>query len=87
MVAAMYLIHEIQLKVESGVEIRLFEGFVTYKRTKNKSNHLKDVKALLDVINKSGSDSSEIFQPQDANMKSAFLVCGIDAGVPPVIRP
>jgi len=41
MVAAMYLIHEIQLKVESGVEIRLFEGFVTYKRTKKQIKSFK----------------------------------------------
>ncbi|RZN34786.1 MAG: hypothetical protein EFT35_09035 [Methanophagales archaeon ANME-1-THS] len=90
MVAALYLIRFIvQSKPES--EVRLFEGFVSFKDSTKKSNHSKDVIMLREVVENPLMFSDSIISPAGLKMdesdilQSAFLVAGIDAGVPPVI--
>jgi hypothetical protein len=90
MVAALYLVKAIT-ETPSISEVRLFEGFVSFKASGTKSNNARDVKLLREVIEDPGTYSDAIIGPEVLKMtesdtlKSAFLVAGIDAGVPPII--
>lgn len=91
MVAALYLIRTIS-EMPKPVDIRLFEGFVSFKSGTVKSNHSRDVELLRKVIDHPEENRNKILtEPGDIKMdetdvlKSAFLVAGIDTGVPPVI--
>lgn len=90
MVAALYLIKAIA-EAEDIVEVRLFEGFVTFKEKDSKSNHSKDVELLREVVEDCSAHHDAIVEAEalriveSDTLKSAFLVAGIDAGVPPVI--
>ncbi len=90
MVAALYLAKAVAaIRAES--EVRLFEGFVSFKARDAKSDHSRDVELLREVIRDPGDFPGGIVAPQDLRMtdsdrlESAFAVAGIDTGVPPVI--
>lgn len=92
MVAALYLIKSIS-ESSPKVEIRLFEGFVLFKSLGTRSDHLQDVKLLKEVIDNPSNYADAIISedaikmnPTDS-LQSAFLVMGIDAGIPPIIMP
>lgn len=88
MVAAMYLMKELIISNPSG-EVRLFEGFVSYKN--KKSDHIEDVKILKQAIEKTKKDIEHIIQPNSLRIletdeiRSAFYILGYDIGIPPVI--
>lgn len=90
MVAALYLVKAIR-EIPSNVEVRLFEGFVSFKESGVKSNHSRDVELLMEVIENPSQYQEAIIEPEALKMdgsdtlKSAFLVTGIDAGIPPLI--
>lgn len=90
MVAAMYLIAGV-LKTEPEVEVRLFEGFVSFKKAGRKGSHCQDVVLLNEVVTNPERHSNSIvvgkklkMEPTDT-LNSAFLVAGVDLGIPPVI--
>jgi hypothetical protein len=89
MVAATYLLRSV-FDAESTAEIRLFEGFASFKSKGAKSSHVKDVKGLRDVawgMSKYGNiiEPEQLRRcPQD-RLESAFKVAGMDFGVPPVV--
>ena len=91
MVAALYLVRRIITEAPSNVEIRLFEGFVSFKEKGTESNHSMDVKRLREVIENPNRYPESIIEPEALKMndsdrlQSAFLVAGIDAGIPPLI--
>ena len=90
MVAALYLVKAIAER-PSSVEIRLFEGFVSFKKTGNKSNHARDVVLLREVVENPAKYSGTIIEPEALKMadsdtlESAFMVAGINAGIPTLI--
>ncbi len=90
MIASLYLMRAIT-EATPKVEIRLFEGFVTFKETGKKSNHSRDVELLREVVENPIQYSEAIIEPKALKMaesdtlKSAFWVTGIDAGIPLVI--
>ena len=88
MVAAMYLLRAI-IDSQPITEVRLFEGFVSFKDRNKSSNHSRDVLALRDVVIKGNRDAiiaPEALKIDDSNLlQSAFLVAGVDLGVPPVL--
>ena len=90
MVAALYLIKAIS-ETEGKAEVRLFEGFVSFKEKGSKSNHSRDVELLREVVEDCSSHHNAIVEAQalriaeSDTLKSAFLVAGINAGVPPII--
>lgn len=92
MVAAMYLVRDIE-KAAHGKEVYLFEGFVSFKDKNVRTNHCEDVERLREVVwnyPKKFSDCivrAEELAPRKHKIVSAFAVCGIDCGVPPVIKP
>jgi len=94
MVAALYLIRAInEMPNSKSVETRLFEGFVSFKADTEQSSHSRDVELLRKVIDcpKKNRDKKILTKgkgiKRDENdvLQSAFLVAGVDAGIPPVI--
>jgi hypothetical protein len=89
MVAALYLVRRV-MEAKPDADIRLFEGFVSYK-TKKKRTHCDDAALLKVVVDNPDRHASNIFSSDSLKMDStdtlvsAFLVAGIDAGIPPVI--
>jgi len=89
MVAATYLIKEISI-LEMKTEVRLFEGFVSFKSKDIASNHSNDVIALRASI-KSPSQET-VIKPDEMKIdasdviSSAFKISGMDYGVPPIIQ-
>jgi len=89
MVAALYLVRQIADATTN--EVCLFEGFVSFKDGKGKSNHRADVLLLREVVQRPEQFANCIIGPDklcgpDERIVSAFNVCGIDCGVPPVIK-
>jgi len=90
MVAALYLIKAIS-ETPKNIEVILFEGFVSFKDTAEKSDHLSDVSLLREVVKNPKQFYDKIYEAEalkiDSSdiLKSAFHVAGIDAGIPPVI--
>jgi hypothetical protein len=68
-------------------EIRLFEGFVSFKEKGKKSSHKDDVLALRSAA--WNLSASAVVKPQGFSetdrIGSAFLVAGMDFGIPPII--
>ena len=92
LVAGMYLIKELYDSHPSG-DVRLFEGFVSYKSKGTKSNHSKDVELLREVIKAVKNKSCRIIKPEEIKtdpgdtIKSAFEVMNLaDIGIPPIIK-
>jgi hypothetical protein len=92
MVASMYLIRDIH-DAKLPTRVRLFEGFVSYKRRDVKSDHKRDVLILRNVIcdpikfADSIYDSSQLKQHPTDVLSCAFCVAGLECGVPAVIKP
>jgi myosin-crossreactive antigen len=88
MVAAMHLIRDIH---EAGCAARLFEGFVSFKDGSVGSNHMDDVRFLREVVREPERFAQNIYSAeqlkldQSDTLQSAFVVAGIDCGVPAVI--
>jgi len=90
MVAAMYLIRDIADAAPVS-SVRLFEGFVSYKDRNLRTDHRADVHLLREVVKDPKRFSDCIIGPDklcgsSGKIVSAFKVCGIDCGVPPVIK-
>jgi hypothetical protein len=88
MVAAFYLVKAI-VDANPVNEVRLFEGFVSFKDSKKKSNHSKDVLLLRDIVNNKTPnviiDANELKINETGSIQSAFLVAGLDLGIPPIL--
>jgi hypothetical protein len=90
MVAALYLVRAIHDSKPNG-EVRLFEGFVSFKDSNETSNHSKDVLLLRDIVNNPNDNLDAIISPDSLKMdstdqiRSAFLVAGLNFGVPPIL--
>jgi hypothetical protein len=92
MVAALYLTKAL-LQAHPNADIRLFEGFVSYRGARRENRpHYRDALLLREVVDHPDRYSDAIFpseslkiDPNDT-LSSAFLVVGIDAGIPPIIK-
>jgi len=90
LVAATYLLREVH-DLPRSREIRLFEGFVSFKPTRSRSSHKDDVLALRDVAWSRVTGRGYLVDPNDLKLNSedevfsAFRVAGMDFGVPPVV--
>lgn len=87
--SAMYLFRELA-ESPPAREVRLFEGFVSFKPKNMASDHSADVQCLQDVIWRvpgAGylASSASLSINSEHVLKSAFAVCGLDYGVPPVV--
>jgi hypothetical protein len=90
MVAAMYLLRDIADATPAN-QVRLFEGFVSYKDRALRNDHSDDVLLLREVVKdpKRFADcivGAEMLCGSADKIVSAFKVCGIDCDVPPVIK-
>ena len=89
LVATMYLLRAMDLAGPSR-QIRLFEGFVSFKDKALKSDHASDVKALRDIAWHPDKHRQAILPPDQLarptdTISSAFEVIGLDYGIPPVL--
>jgi hypothetical protein len=91
MIAAMHVICAIAESAPKA-KVRLFEGFISYKIKGRSSDHRGDVVLLRDVIQEPERfaaciHSMESLRGDPTNrIESAFKVCGLDCGVPVVIK-
>ena len=74
-------------------DVRLYEGFASFKLPGVKSSHTRDVKALRDAVwDPRNPERGEIFCPTELKrckndkLVPAFGFMGMDLGIPPVIR-
>jgi hypothetical protein len=90
LVAATYLLRSIH-DARPVREIRLFEGLASFKPKDARSSHGEDVLNLRKIIWEGASKSGCIVPPQNLAASqgdivlSAFLVAGMDFGVPTVV--
>jgi len=90
LVATTYLLRFIYDQ-EPTRNIRLFEGFVSFKRSKATSSHSDDVEILRTIAWHQDPKLGRIIGPNELPTKagdrveSAFLVSGMDFGVPAII--
>ena len=85
--------HLLRSLVNSGVQrdVRLFEGFLSFKPPNSKSNHIEDVRELRKAVWNSEQDcivAPECIKLHDSDtIESAFKFGGMDFGIPPVVCP
>ncbi|HWP01242.1 MAG TPA: hypothetical protein VNL74_11580 [Methylococcus sp.] len=90
LVAATYLLRAVY-DLHPGREIRLFEGLASFKPKGVRSSHSRDVIGLRRVIWEDASCSGSVIPAEELpaaqgdRVFSAFLVAGMDFGVPPVV--
>lgn len=90
LVAATYLLRAVA-SGEVKREVRLFEGFVSFKPKGSRSSHTDDVCRLRDVVWRPERYPGAITPPDQLALRpsdvvsSAFAVIGLDTGVPPVV--
>ena len=90
LLATMHLLRRLY-EMDSIREIRLFEGFASFKSKQSRSSHTNDVSRLRGVA-WGGSRQGRIVEPEALKMKnddillSAFAVAGMDFGVPVVVE-
>ncbi|MBI4806992.1 MAG: hypothetical protein HY795_17390 [Desulfovibrio sp.] len=90
LLAATYLLKHIS-NIQFDGEIRLFEGFVSFKDSSQKRNHCHDAKCLQNIVKNIQRhkhciiDRREMLFDSSDIILSAFEVHGMDFGVPPII--
>jgi hypothetical protein len=91
MVAAMYLMRALA-DARPKQSVRLFEGFVSYKKAGKRSDDCGDVELLREVVQHPERFAECIVSGDDLRASpgdrivSAFDVCGLKCGVPVVIK-
>lgn len=90
LVSAQYLIASL-IPSCTNKDVRLFEGFVSFKPSGVTSNHSEDLRRLRQVIEQPQMHASKIVpcsalkNLKSDSIESAFKVMGYDLGIPPVI--
>jgi hypothetical protein len=91
MTSALYLLRGLH-DSQPQREVRLFEGFVSFKPKGSVSSHGADVQALRAVVwdANRGSDAviaaNHLAMTPSDRLASAFAVAGMEFGLPPVVR-
>jgi len=91
LMSAMYLLHGV-VATRPRREVRLFEGFASFKSRETGSSHARDVLRLREVVWEPPRHPGAIVPPEELAIEpsdllsSAFRVAGMDFGVPPVVR-
>jgi len=88
LVAAQHLIRAV-VDAKPRRDIRLIEGFASFKKKDMKSSHAGDVAALRQIVHGQGGGrvvvpEALLRNPTD-KVQSAFLVMGLNCGVPPIV--
>jgi hypothetical protein len=91
LVAATYLLRSIH-NTRPRREVRLFEGFASFKPRRKRSSHSNDILKLREAIWSDGTKCGEIVPPHrlaaspNHKLCSAFEVAGMDFGIPTVVE-
>lgn len=87
--ACAYLLRKLE-KCGIQREVRLFEGFVSFKSSEETTDHIKDVKRLRKIVQHKVKsrifDTKAVKSRNEYRLLSAFEVFGMYFGIPPVIR-
>ena len=83
MLAASFLLSRLNDEFESDCTIRLFEGFVSFKKSAGtrENEHIRDVEALVNVLKES---PESVLWKHNAELPDYLRILGLDE-VPPVI--
>ena len=90
LVATTYLLRDLY-EANLTRQVRLFEGFVSFKEQGSPSSHTNDVADLRNIVWGRGQTPGRVVGPnglkaeKDDFLCSAFAVSGMDLGVPPVV--
>ena len=90
LVAATYLLRELY-EASPTRQVRLFEGFASFKEQGGSSSHTDDVADLRNIAWSRGQTLGRVVGPDGLKAEkgdilcSAFAVSGMDLGVPPVV--
>ncbi len=90
LLAAAYLLRDVA-NLNRDREIRLFEGFVSFKEKGVRSSHVEDVTKLrAAVYDEAGSvhrifGAADLAMSRDDRIESAFAFAGMEFGIPPVV--
>ncbi len=88
--AATYMLRAVH-DSKPASEVRLFEGFVSFKLKEQVSNHEKDVDQLREIVKNPKLYQDSIYSVEDLKfddsdvLQSAFHVAGLNFGIPAVI--
>ena len=91
LVSSLYLIKRLA-ELDRNRELRIFEGFVSFKDRNQQSDHIQDVRAMKRVVWSRGADGGDFCEPialSSANgsmVRSTMELLGLDATPPPIIR-
>ncbi len=89
LLATMHLVRDLY-EIRPTRELRLFEGFASFKHKKKNYSHASDVSNLRRVV-WGERDKGKIVDAEGLKMRdedilvSSFLVLGMDLGIPPVV--
>lgn len=91
LVASLYLLKAVS-EARPAREVRLYEGFVSFKDSAKASNHVGDVQALKAVVWSGGLGGGAFHEPAplegygNALVTSTLALLGLDANPPPIIE-
>ncbi len=90
LLAASHLMHRL-VCADISTEIRLFEGFASFKSSKQPSSHRDDIEAMRSIALQRGGRGKrvckhELKQNPDDSLCFAFSFAGLDFGVPAVLE-
>ena len=83
--------HLLRALVRSGIqrEVRLFAGFVSFKSSKTKSSHTRDVLKLREAVRNPAKarivTPDQVRRTDSDRVESAFAFAAMDFGIPPVV--
>ena len=89
LLATMHLVRDLY-EIRPSREVRLFEGFASFKHKEKRSSHAGDVSNLRRVV-WGERDKGKIVDAEGLRMRnddilvSSFAVLGMDLGIPPVV--
>ena len=90
LIATTYLLRELH-EANLTRQVRLLEGFASFKEQGSPSSHTNDVVDLRNIAWNRGQTPGRVVEPNELKAEkgdflcSAFAVSGMDLGVPPVV--
>jgi len=86
LVATQFLLSAITREAQAR-EVRLFEGFVSFK-PKGRSNHIADVLGLVEVVRTGGASGGSLVEPTAPNgtIRSIGELVGLDFAAPLIVK-
>lgn len=91
LVSSLYLIKRLA-ELDRKRELRIFEGFVSFKDPNESTDHIQDVEAMKQIVWSGGTKGGDFCEPRalpspiGSTVQSTLALLGLDATPPPIIR-